>query len=196
MPPRRKIRWAPRLRPALLKRLYDADARGLRDEDLCEEVGSTLFERCRTFERVRKHQVECPACRTVFPVAASGESPCPAEDCAWNTNDADYRESVRNHYAHTGRAIDAFRSYHRRWPSARSYADRIVLIDTLIHSFHIDERTNTSTKSVASKLLEGNKKEVVAFLDALNALDPADKEAWRRQMSQTIDEPHITKPTP
>lgn len=32
------IRWAPRLQPALLKRLYDADAQGIHDEELCEDV--------------------------------------------------------------------------------------------------------------------------------------------------------------
>ena len=33
-----KIRWAPRLRPMLLQRLYESDARGFRDLELCESV--------------------------------------------------------------------------------------------------------------------------------------------------------------
>jgi hypothetical protein len=78
-------------------------------------------------------------------------------------------------------------AFHRRWPGARSYADRILLIDQLIHSFHVDEKTGRPAKSVASKLLEGNKKEVVRFLDALSARDPAAKEAWRRTTAATVD---------
>ena len=42
-------------------------------------------------------------------------------------------------------------------------------------------------KSVASKLLEGNKKEVVRFLDRLSARDPRAKEEWRRVVAATID---------
>jgi hypothetical protein len=63
----------------------------------------------------------------------------------------------------------------------------MLSIDQLIHSFHIDEKTETPTKSVASKLLEGNKKAVVRFLDDLSARDRGDKEAWRRTVAGTID---------
>ena len=44
---REKIRWAPRLAPRLLERLYASDARGFRDEELCDDVGTRLLERCR-----------------------------------------------------------------------------------------------------------------------------------------------------
>lgn len=67
------------------------------------------------------------------------------------------------------------------------YGAKLVAIDELIHSFHIEEAKGTAVKSVASKLLEGNKKEVVRFLDALSALDPAQKQLWREAMSGTID---------
>ena len=55
-----KIRWAPRLRPELLKRLYESDAKGLQDLALCDEVGIDLFERCRTFYLTTRSEVECP----------------------------------------------------------------------------------------------------------------------------------------
>ena len=61
------------------------------------------------------------------------------------------------------------------------------LLDQLIHSFHVSEKTGELTKSVASKLLEGNKKAVVRFLDDLSALDPEDKQRWRRTVARTID---------
>lgn len=60
------------------------------------------------------------------------------------------------------------------------------MIDELIHSFHLEEATRAPVKSVASKLLEGNKTEVVRFLDRLSATDPDGKERWRRTLSQTI----------
>ena len=182
----RRVRWAGRLPPRLLARLYESDARGFRDLDLCDDVGLRLYARCRTFVLVQRHEVECPVCGEVFEVTERGESACPADGCDWSTTWETYWESVRNHYAHTGRAVEAFAKFHRRFPAARSYADKILLIDELIHAFHVDERKGEAVKSVASKLLEGNKDEAVRFLDALSARDPADKQRWRAAVSGTI----------
>lgn len=188
-----KIRWAPRLRPLLLKRLYDADAQGLQDMALCDEVGTTLYMRCRTFVLVRQNQVECPVCRTVFAVSAQGESRCPGNGCGWYTTRPTYAESIRNHTAFPGKALDAFLAFYRAYPNARTYQHKMRLIDQVIHSFHVDEKTGTPTKSVASKLLEGNKKAVVRFLDDLSALHPGDKEEWRLAVAGTIDR-YIVRP--
>jgi hypothetical protein len=83
--------------------------------------------------------------------------------------------------------MNAFRSFYERYPGARSYGQKMLLIDQLIHSFHVSERTGEPAKSVASKLLEGNKKAVVRFLDDLSALDPESKRQWRREVASTID---------
>lgn len=182
-----RIRWAKRLRPLLLARLYDSDARGLRDLELCEEVGSILHARCETFRLVAAREIECPSCHTVFRVSQRGATVCPATGCDWQTDFARYQESIRNYYAATGRAIDAYETFRRGWPRARTYSEKILQIDQLIHSFHFDEQAGRPTKSIASKLLEGNKKEVVRFLDQLSATDPNAKEAWRRTVARTLD---------
>lgn len=186
-----KIRWAPRLRPGLLKRLYDSDARGLRDPELCDQVGSTLYARCCAFMLVHRRQVECPSCGQILDVARDETSRCPGRGCGWSTTQPVYWQSVRNHYAHTGRATEAFARFCERYPAARSYGARMVLIDQLIHSFHLAESTGSPVKSVASKLLEGNKTEVVRFLDELSALDPAAKERWRQTASTTLHRRHL-----
>jgi hypothetical protein len=183
-----KIRWSPRLRPQLLKRLYESDARGLQDTALCDKVGFILYARCHTFTLVYRTEVECPLCDTVFKVSQHGTSPCPGEDCAWWTNRETYGQSVRNHYAWPGRAIEAFESFYRAYPQVKTYPEKMLLIDHLIHGFHIDEKTGAQVKSVASKLLEGNKKAVVAFLDNLSARQPEGKEDWRRVVASTIDQ--------
>lgn len=184
--PAAKIRWAPRLSPRLLERLYESDAKGFRDVELAEEVGLRLYLRCRSFVLVQAGEVECPLCSQVFSVSAKQSTDCPGDDCSWFTTQRSYRESIRNHYAHHGRAVGAFATFHLRYPSSKSYEDKIILIDQLIHSFHRDEATDSPVKSVASKLLEGNKTEVVRFLDQLSAFDPAAKRRWRRSASQTL----------
>lgn len=194
-----KIRWAPRLRPQLLKRLYESDAQGFRDMELCDEVGMTLFMRCRTYILVLRHEVECPLCHTVFQVAGQADwhdqsqTHCPNRGCTWFTTRATYRQSIHNHHASPGRAIAAYESFYERYPRACTYKHKMLLIDQLIHQFHIDEKTGGAVKSVASRLFEGNKKDVVRFLDELSALDPDAKRAWRRTMASTIDR-HMVDP--
>jgi len=182
-----KIRWAPRLRPMLLKRLYDLDAQGIHDIDLCNEVGITLYARCQTYVLVSRGEVQCPKCGTVFAVSHEDTYRCPRASCDWHTTRELYGQSIRNHYAFPGRAMDAFLPFYQRYPNARTYRQRILLIDQLIHSFHVSEKTGEPAKSVASKLFEGNKKTVVQFLDDLSVLDPDTRDRWRRNLANTID---------
>jgi hypothetical protein len=194
-----KTHWAPRLRPQLLKRLYQTDAQGFQDLELCDEVGMILYMRCRTYLLVRRGEVECPVCRTVFKVNGLGnwrdasQTHCPNERCTWFTTRATYRQSIHNHYASPGRALQAYQAFYERYPHARTYGQKMVLIDQLIHQFHVDEKTGGAVKSIASRLFEGNKKAVVRFLDELSARDPDAKQAWRRTMADTIDS-HIVNP--
>jgi hypothetical protein len=181
-----KIRWAPRLRPELLECLYRSDAQGFHDTALCDKVGTTLYCRCQALLRVHRDEVECPLCGTVFLILRDGVSPCPGEGCAWHTTHEAYAQSIANHYAFPGRALAAYALFCEKWETAATYQAKIVQIDQLIHSFHLSEKGEPA-KSVASKLLEGNKKAVVRFLDRLSARDAAEKESWRRQVAQTID---------
>jgi hypothetical protein len=161
--------------------------------ELCDEVGMILYMRCRTYVLVRRHEVECPICRTVFKVSGQddyydqSETHCPNENCSWFTTRATYRQSIHNHYAHPGRAMAAYESFYEHYPHARTYPAKMLLIDQLIHQFHINEKTGDAVKSVASRLFEGNKKAVVRFLDELSARDPRKKQAWRHTMATTID---------
>jgi len=170
-----------------LRRLYDSDASGLQDEELCDDVGMRLYLRCRTFVLVRRREVECPVCGSVFRVLREGTIRCPAQECGWQTTATEYARSLKDYNAHTGRAVAAYERFELQYPRARSYREKMLLIDELIHSFHVDEKTQRPVKSIASKLLEGNKKQVVRFLDDLSGIEPERKDAWREAMAETID---------
>jgi hypothetical protein len=77
-----------------------------------------------------------------------------------------------------------------------SLLDMLLRDHALIHSFHLDEKMGTPTKSVASTLLEGNKHDVVQFLDRLSARDPAEKDHWRQTVATTIDKQVLTPEEP
>ena len=47
-----EIEWARRVPKSKIRRLYESDASGLLDEDLLEEVGSLLLQRCKSILNV------------------------------------------------------------------------------------------------------------------------------------------------
>jgi hypothetical protein len=155
-----------------------------------------LYSRCRTFYLTNRGEVECPLCREVFAVARQGTTVCPKPGCGWSTTRMVYEQSMRNHYAYTGRADAAFVAYYQNYPTVRTYKEKLILIDRLIHSYHWNEEQGIPTKSLASKLLEGNKKEVVRFLDRLSAIDQDVKNEWRRIVATTVDAREIGRTGP
>ena len=87
-----KILWSPKIRPARIWQLYQNDARGTVDELLVEEVGFSLYHRCRSIWLVTRRQVECPRCGAVFKLRENGiwklqpgSQPCPSPGCGWET---------------------------------------------------------------------------------------------------------------
>lgn len=188
-----EIRWAPLISFSPVKRLYVSYSKGIPDEELCNDVGIRLYLRCETFIFVWENKVKCPVCRTVFKVEREGISYCPNEKCDWFTDFNEYWASVKPAYAWGGRAIAAWKEYYEKYTGAKTFQEKIILIDQLIHSFHIDEKTNLPAKTVVSKLFEGKRKTIVQQLDELSGIDNSRKEQWRQEMLLSIDKSVIEK---
>ncbi len=83
-PGSREPRWPPRVKKSALRRLYESEAAGLMDEELLEDVGITLWMRCRAILDVARAvagQVICPHCQQPIPLqhGADGEPPAPGD---------------------------------------------------------------------------------------------------------------------
>lgn len=177
-----RIRWSPRVHPTLIRRLYEADASGVPDLPLCDSVGIRLYLRCESIVRVHGRQVECPACRTVFEVPSSPMDAavrCPAPLCAWYTTPSEYARSWSKQRIWAGKALAAFEQYYDRYSHARTYPEKILLIDRLIHSFHWDMKEGAPNRSAANNLIEGNHEQVMALLDGLSSADSSGHLQWR-----------------
>jgi hypothetical protein len=61
-------KWAPRVKPERIRRLYQLDAQGIYDDELIVNVGYSLLARCESFihamEAVRGH-AGCPLCGAI-----------------------------------------------------------------------------------------------------------------------------------
>jgi hypothetical protein len=179
-----KIRWAPKIRPKLLKKLYDTDALRIQDIDLCDDVGLRLYLRCQTIIRAHNREAECPRCGLVFKVHDSWKDPvdkiavCPKDKCGWQITFGQYFQSKRHREIFAGNAVPVFKEYYVQYPLARSYREKMLLIDSLIHSFHVNLKTNLPGRSTANNLIEGNHKMVLEFLEGLSAVDSEKKREW------------------
>lgn len=162
------LRWAPKVRPDRIQRLYEGDARGLVDDELLEDVGWALLSRCRSIMLVSSSTIECPRCDHEFGVGRHGPDEliaCPA-GCGWYLTGEQYHQSWR-HRDLVGTNTPAFAEFVERFPRAASAQEKLIAIDRLLHSFHRMLRLPGPHRSAAANLIEGNHEQVLAFLDRL-----------------------------
>ena len=187
-----KIIWAPKVRQAKIRQLYQKDALGLADEILVEDVGLALLQRCQSIWLVTRREVECPRCGTIFALCEPGSwkplpgvQTCPMPGCGWETTAEEWHESWRHRELLGTAAMGAIETYLQDYPRAKNDRERMVCIDQLIHAFHISLQTGQLNRSVANNLIEGSHDQVVEFLDQLSAKPGGvDKDQWRTQVNQ------------
>jgi hypothetical protein len=85
-----RIRWASKVPQAKIWALYQSHARGLAEEELIDEVGFLLFERCQSIIMVTERQrVVCPRCTRIVCCPGerwSREQPISCLDCGWSAS--------------------------------------------------------------------------------------------------------------
>ena len=186
---RERIKWSPRIRPELIKRLYESDAHGFQDDDLCNDVGYRLYLRCQTIVMVSRDEVFCPRCDTVFTIKTTTKEDvtvCPTQECGWETTMLEYRQSWSKKRIWGANALPAFGEFYNRFSPTLRYKEKMFLIDCLIHRFHWSLKENLPARSVANNLIEGNHDQVVEFLDKLTGADIDRKTSWRETKEQMM----------
>ena len=161
-----RVRWAPKLPVAMIARLYEADAKLLRDDELVDDVGWRLLARCQDVLLVTDSKVVCPDCGTTFDVpwiGEPGERTSTCLGCGWSITAWDYHASFEHRDLNGAGAREAFADYGSRFPRLTTYGEKMLAIDGLVHAVH-------STGGVAARnLFEGRARDVLARLDSLAA---------------------------
>ncbi len=166
--------WNPRVSRHLIWRLYHSDATGIRDEDLVNEVGIALLlrvESCLTVSEAQRGRVKCPECGTVVErtmrPSGQGEADmviCPR--CDWQLPWSEYRKTFHNKHLGCAGMLVPCQEFAREYPKARTYPEKMVLIDTLIHRFHWQMEGHAAQPGAAT-IIGGDMSEVADFLDEL-----------------------------
>lgn len=146
-PQQAPIRWNPRVPRHKIRALYESQARGLLDEELLDSVALTIFLRCQSIMDVAaagSGQVKCHGCGTIIQLPEGfrrGRNrksifPIQCPSCPWRTTWGAYFRSYQKKQLVPGGAEPFLREYLAGFDSARTPAQKMVLIDTLIHRFH------------------------------------------------------------
>lgn len=80
------IQWNPKLPQNKLRRLYDADALGLPDDALVDDVGMTLYLRCQSIiiaTEARAGRARCPQCDALIVHSSRKDEILRCAGCAW-----------------------------------------------------------------------------------------------------------------
>jgi hypothetical protein len=184
-----EVRWAPRVPPRLIRRLYASEARGRLDEEILDEVRFWLYLRCQsilTIAEANQGRVKCPRCGRVFSIEsrgghilifangqprrpdvtqrnhATGERlRCP--QCCWSVTWEEYCGTWRGKKLNIGGAAPAIEQFVRGFQSAHSPRDKILHVDRLIHAFHVD-LNRKPVRPVACNVIDGNLNDVVTLI--------------------------------
>ncbi|MBM3189160.1 MAG: hypothetical protein FJZ90_10620 [Chloroflexi bacterium] len=190
------IEWAPRVPQALIRRLYETDARGLYDNELLDEVGWRLYARCDSFCGAVEAANGRARCGRCGGVVAHHREPDEVLRCAcgWETTWRAYFATFQHKQLSGAETVLAlFREYMEAFPAARRPQAKMILIDQLIHGFHWNLRHDEPTRTTGVNLIEGRYHEVVEFLDSLTYGEGSTpglrdtRHTWRERINHTAE---------
>lgn len=159
--------WPARLDIYKLKQLYKQDAKGIWDTELVDEIGLTLYIRCKygkeDMERMEKYIIRCHNCNENI----KGESDFRQCSCGYQYSYREYRRSYRKNNMPTGAAAKVFEDFIVSWSRAKEYNEKMLLIDTLLHEFHISLVSGAVHRPVAMNFMDGTRRQVESIIKEL-----------------------------
>lgn len=163
-----KFHWPAKLNLTVLRQLYLSDAKGICNEELADEVGLTLFLRCKygksDMDLMNQYAIRCHNCGEII-YGATDFREC---KCGQQYSYKEYRRNYRRNNMPTGAAAKVFNQYIIDWPNAKTYQDKIILIDRLLHEFHLSLVSGTVNRPVAMNFIDGSRQKVQDIITELS----------------------------
>jgi hypothetical protein len=173
-------KWSPRVRMEKIRRVYQNDAKGIVDEELLDDVGTTLYCRCESILNASDAaigKIHCPSCANVIarrsiPKADSIEKreKVVCKKCGWEVEWIAYQKTYQHKDLWGLSFAGAMSEFMARWTTAPNAREKMLLIDRLIHLWHHEmfSTERAPTRPAAPTFIEGGRRQVVRFLDELS----------------------------
>jgi len=132
-----KVRWASRVNPRLIRRLYETDARGIVDEELIDEVGVALYARCESILQANEAHIHgrvlCPECgQTIqrpLDVWRDRSKPVTCDRCGWSVRWGDYLATYQDKHLVSVGAIAMHQAFVRDFRRAATPREKMLAIE-------------------------------------------------------------------
>ena len=193
------IKWCKKVPQKLISNFYKQCSMGIFDDDLADELGYALFERCKSIISVtdafEKKRLQCPYCEQDIPLVDNIFNCSCGVKFTWD----EFRTSYKGKQLYAANALPIFFDYIKNFTKAKSFIEKLIAIDILLHSFHIKNSYQKNldnydvtddnvelNRPAAANLIEGSLSEVIIFLDNLteNGINSQCKNQWREQMKR------------
>ncbi|MCB0085097.1 MAG: hypothetical protein KDE47_29355, partial [Caldilineaceae bacterium] len=89
--------------------------------------------------------------------------PCAA--CGWQVTCGEFYQSYTGKSLLPGSVVDLFEAYLARFPTAQTPAEKLLLIDWLIHQFHVNQ--GVARMPVGQNVIEGTTEQVRDLIETL-----------------------------
>ena len=165
----RKPSWSPKVKKYKIKKLYEQDAKGIYDEDLVNDVGTGLYARVDSMLTVTSSNLGhplCIECKTEIPNSYQKGfiSVCP--NCGWTIDIFEYRGSYKGQTLNGVGALPELKHFVEKYPLAKTYSEKMQIIDYLIHTFHGNLNLEPS-RATATNVIEGSTGEIANLIFTL-----------------------------
>ena len=175
-------------------RIYAKDAKGIKYEELADDVGVALFARvesCLIATGAMHGEVTCPICGSIIHrdlKPRRRKDPIEILQChtfEWQLFWPEYHSTYRKKRLGSYRLEVQFREFLEGFTEAQSYQQKMILIDTLLHIYH-DELEGSLGGPGTANLIGGKMSDVAAFLNQLTYGDQSTPglvdqlEEWRK----------------
>lgn len=162
-----KFRWPDKLNINKLKHLYLLDSKGIQDEVLADEIGLTLYLRCKygkeDMELLERYMIRCHNCNSVI----EGHDDFRECKCGYQYSYREYRRNYRKNNMPSGAAAKVFDEYIQNWIRPQGYNSKMILIDKLLHEFHLSLVSGAIHRPVAMNFIDGTREKVTNIINEL-----------------------------
>ena len=162
-----KFKWPDKLNITKLKQLYLLDSKGIPDEVLADEIGLTLYLRCKygkeDMELLERYMIRCHNCNSVI----EGHDDFRECKCGYQYSYREYRRNYRKNNMPSGAAAKVFDEYIQNWIREQGYNSKMILIDKLLHEFHLSLVSGAIHRPVAMNFIDGTREKVTNIINEL-----------------------------
>ena len=178
-----RIVWSGRVPRHKIWRLYESEARGLLDDELCDDVAWSIWERCSDIliaTRAHMGEATCPRCRSIVRHGWRFDEQL-ACACGWTMTWRAYMQTYRRKQLHGGGSIPWVQEFFEALPNVKTPREQMLLIDRLINRWHWDlqhpepnDKVAFPSRPTAVNVIGGTAGEILAFLDELAGITSSD----------------------